>query len=322
MSDGLERALLDEYRLRTEENQRQLTLRIQQAEQADPQIARLIGMRRGLFAGAVAEAARDIGAGRQKLEAARAEAMKIEAELQKRLAALGFEKDHLRLRFACPICEDSGFVGELKREKCVCHNRALMQRRYQAANLPQAQGQTFEAFDLSRFPDEPLEGHALTQRAYMARAKTLALDYCEAFPAHPKPDMLLTGPSGLGKTFLLRAMVRRVLDKGETAALVTAFELTERMRAHHRGDGSLDDLMRVPLLALDDLGTEPMFENVSIPYLYSLINHRQSAGLGTIVATNLTPGEIKARYTERIFSRLFDASRSIRLQFYGKDIRF
>ena len=75
------------------------------------------------------------------------------------------------------------------------------------------------------------------------------------------------------------------------------------------------------VLVIDDLGTEPMLENITIEYLFTLLNERRANRLPTLVATNLTPRELQARYTERIFSRLMDRSETQVLLFFGEDVR-
>ena len=74
-------------------------------------------------------------------------------------------------------------------------------------------------------------------------------------------------------------------------------------------------------MLLDDLGTEPLIENVTVEELFNLINERQNARKCTVLSTNLTLNEIKTRYTERILSRLRDAHACQTLQFLGRDIR-
>ena len=79
--------------------------------------------------------------------------------------------------------------------------------------------------------------------------------------------------------------------------------------------------MDAPLLLIDDLGTEPLMNNVTVTQLFNLLNERQLAGRHTVISTNLNPRELQERYTERIASRLLDESSCARLGFVGGDIR-
>ena len=128
---------------------------------------------------------------------------------------------------------------------------------------------------------------------------------------------------GLGKTFLMHAMAKRLLDRGLNVLMLSAYrflDLARKAYFSHDG-GEMDTLMETDVLMLDDLGSEPLMENITIVQLFNLINERQTAGRGTVLSTNLTVGELQARYTERIVSRLMDPRQCTLLQFMGSDIR-
>ena len=104
---------------------------------------------------------------------------------------------------------------------------------------------------------------------------------------------------------------------------ITAYKMLDAMRRYHRGqeDGGLEMMLNAEMLIIDDLGTEPMLENITVEYLFTLLNERRSGRLPTLIATNLTPRELQARYTERIFSRMVDRSDTELLHFIGQDVR-
>lgn len=66
-------------------------------------------------------------------------------------------------------------------------------------------------------------------------------------------------------------------------------------------------LCRIPMLAIDDLGTEPVevldYGNVLYP-IVDLLTRRYDRQLFTVITTNLTSEEIRAKYGERIADRL------------------
>lgn len=76
-----------------------------------------------------------------------------------------------------------------------------------------------------------------------------------------------------------------------------------------------------PLLLIDDLGMEPLMENITVEQIYHLLNARLSRGLPTAVSTNLSRTELQRRYTERVSSRLLDARTGLAVSFLGRDIR-
>ena len=83
----------------------------------------------------------------------------------------------------------------------------------------------------------------------------------------------------------------------------------------------LSPLLNAPLLLIDDLGTEPLMQNITITQLFNLLNERQLAGLHTVISTNLDIPELKERYSERITSRLMDSTRWRKLTLSGEDVR-
>ena len=66
----------------------------------------------------------------------------------------GFAEDYLDPVCQCKICQDTGFVGELVRERCECFNQEFYRRLYQAMGLPESTTQSFEGFNPELFSAE------------------------------------------------------------------------------------------------------------------------------------------------------------------------
>jgi DNA replication protein DnaC len=246
--------------------------------------------------------------------------LRLRAQSENALRAAGYAPEMLEPKYGCPICKDTGFVGTPIHEYCACVKVALMRRLYDEANIGE---ETFENFDLTVFSDEAEEGAERSQRQVMEVYRAYCEGYADAYPNVKKRNLLLTGRTGLGKTYMLNCIAARVLERGIPVMRLTAYKMLEAMRRYHRGqdDGGLDMMLKAEMLIIDDLGTEPMLENVTVEYLFTLLNERRAGRLPTLIATNLTPQEIKARYTERIFSRLVDRSETEVLRFIGGDVR-
>ena len=179
--------------------------------------------------------------------------------------------------------------------------------------------QCFERFDLMRFPE------ADGQRDRMAAARKICEAYADGFSDTRYRNLLLTGAGGLGKTFLLNCIYARVVDRGGSAVRITAFRMFEAMRRQHMGEDAAGEgfrsLLDAPLLLIDDLGTEPMMRNITVEYLFTLLNERIAAKRHTVVATNLSPVQLQERYGERVSSRLLDRAVCGAIQLKGKDLR-
>ena len=239
------------------------------------------------------------------------------------LKAAGLPEDYLEPVYRCPRCRDTGYVGDTVREQCECQRNAFYARLYQRVGLGEKAGQTFESFDLGIFPDKPLPGQPFTQRQAMAMIREVCQHYADAYPHADTKDLLLTGPSGLGKTFLVHAMAKRMLDRGLNVLVISAYRFLEVARkAYFTGDSAdMDALMDADVLMVDDMGTEPLMENITVVQWFNLINERQVRGKGTVLSTNLSVKELRERYTERIASRLTDKRQCTVVKFMGDDVR-
>ena len=168
------------------------------------------------------------------------------------------------------------------------------------------------------FPHQPI-----SQRQCMGMLRDICEEYADTYPHARTPDLLLMGQSGLGKTFLMHAMAKRLLDRGLNVLMLSAYRFLDIARKAYfsNNTGELDTLMETDVLMLDDLGSEPLMENITIVQLFNLINERQTSGKGTVISTNLNTTELQSRYTERIASRLLDPRQCTLLQFLGDDVR-
>lgn len=315
--------LQGEYALKRERNQRQLEEREQRVRERSPEIGRLLDENRALLMDSSRAALKNPAKAREIMERARASAQQNRSQMGELLEAAGFPRDALELQYDCPECRDTGYVGQPVKRFCKCFERRMMSLAYENANMAGLEQQCFENSNLTVFPDEPTE-LGINQRRMMAYAFQYGEEYAQNFPDNSKRNLLLYGPSGLGKTYLLNCIARRVLDRGFSVLKVTAYRMLEGMRKAHMGEddqGELRMMMECELLLIDDLGTEPLLRNVSLEYLFTLFNERMVNRRHTVVATNLTPNDILARYNERIYSRMVDQESTRIFQFAGQDVR-
>jgi DNA replication protein DnaC len=241
--------------------------------------------------------------------------VKINALLRKN----GLTPDALNPIYTCANCRDEGYVYDPSRRMCVCFETELNRRMLQELGLDDKH--TFENFDPDTFSkDTPTPA---SQQQLMLRIKDVCEKYASSYPDTEVSDLLFTGQSGLGKTYLMHAIAHRVTERGFSVEYLSAFKLLEIMRKAYfeNNSGMLDRLISAPLLLIDDLGTEPLMENITVTQLFNLLNERQNLRRHTVVSTNLPISELKKRYTERITSRLLDENLCKTLRFVGDDVR-
>lgn len=149
---------------------------------------------------------------------------------------------------------------------------------------------------------------------------------CSTYPDNKKRCLVIGGLTGNGKTYLAGCAAEKILSRGMSVTALSAFAANDKFLKYHTCfDGGksaiLDPLLACTLLVIDDLGTESIFKNVTVEYLYQVINERNTSGKLTLVTTNLTPDKLLSRYGERIYSRLFDKSLSYAVYLTHKDLR-
>jgi DNA replication protein DnaC len=231
----------------------------------------------------------------------------------------GLSPDVLNPIYTCVICRDEGYVYDPSRRMCACFETELNHRMLRELGLDDKH--TFENFDPDTFSkDSPAP---VSQQKMMLRSRDACEKYANSYPDTEVSDLLFTGQSGLGKTYLMHAIAHRVTARGYSVEYLSAFKLLEILRKAYFDNNAnlLDSLIAVPLLLIDDLGTEPLMENITVTQLFNLLNERQNRKMHTVISTNLTIPELKKRYTERIASRLLDESRCKLLKFIGDDVR-
>lgn len=134
----------------------------------------------------------------------------------------------------------------------------------------------------------------------------------------PKFGIMCCGTCGNGKTTLLYAFQRVVnhlqsrrhfsfLDDeySRFKARIEIFRAKEVAQIS-RDQKRFRELMQRPMLAIDDMGTEPAevydYSNINTP-VTDVIDYRYNHQLFTFITTNLTAAQIKDKYKERIADR-------------------
>lgn len=319
MRNAILRELQAEYEQQRMRNDGENRRRLAEVTAACPGISRVLEERQGMIYAGL----RGILDGKTQGDDLPKRMNVMNTRLTQLLRQHGYPENYLEPVYRCPRCKDTGYVGEPVKNMCDCLRAAFNARLYQQVGLGEKASQTFESFDLSVFPDERIEGQAFTQRQLMDMLRQQCQHWADCYPKAETSDLLLMGQSGLGKTFLMHAMAKRLLDRGVNVLMMSAYRFLDIARkAYFSGQmGQLDNIMEADVLFLDDLGSEPLMENITIVQLFNLINERQTAGRSTVISTNLNLRELRERYTERVASRLTDKRQCTQMVFMGRDIR-
>ena len=255
---------------------------------------------------------------RQAMDAIRQENLRLQQE-REALAAEYFEEGYLDETPICDRCGGTGYVGSAM---CECLMELCRQEQKKELTFLSAGRENFDQFRLDYYPDrvDPTTGYNI--RDIMERTFQTCRRYAQTF-SEKSGNLLFSGDTGLGKTFLSACIARTVADGGHSVVYESAGHLFGKLERARFG-GSEEDRKEAEkytacdLLILDDLGTEMGGQFVTAA-LYSLINDRMLAGKATIISTNLTVDELSRRYNPQIASRLRGSY--TRVAFLGDDIR-
>lgn len=295
-----------------------------EAEEKSPAVRELLAARQRLFFAGMREAFASPEKAQEISQNMQAKMELVNIELRAALLACGLPQDYLQPVYRCGECRDTGYVGEPVHEMCTCLKRTVMNRLYQSEGLQGLERENFAFFNEMVFPDTPIEGRKSTQRGYINKIRKRCEDYADAFEAGNGKGLLLCGKSGLGKTFLMNCVAQRVLERGYSVVVISAYKLIEAMRRYQFGDEGMEqvqDFLSCDLLCIDDLGSEPMLRGVTISALYHIINERRNANKALVVTTNCVTQELYEKYDDRIAARLCDMGRMQIFEFIGVDVR-
>ncbi len=245
----------------------------------------------------------------------------MNAEKEELLGENGYSADYIDDRVQCEKCGDSGFVGE---KICSCVRAELNRTLLSEANLSdKLSNQTFDSFRLDVYSSLPDPVLGISPRENAQSIFNLCARFAEGFPSGE--NLFFTGGCGLGKTFLSSAIANYLIEKGTDVLYISANSLFPILEDLHFNRSVAEEnrflvrhALECELLILDDLGAEFVTPFTSAE-LFRIINNRQLAGGSTIISTNLELGELKSRYSERIYSRIAGDYEVV--IFLGDDIR-
>ena len=252
----------------------------------------------------------------ERLENIRLDNLDLQAQREACLMRAGYPADYDQPPYNCKICKDTGYNGQ---QMCSCLKTLLSKEGMKRAGVDRLfETQRFETFRLQYYQ----------QDARVLQLMKTQLDFChryaDRFDRDTKENLLFCGGTGLGKTHLSTSIAGVVVEKGFDVLYESAPNLFSVFEAERFGRGNTSNIPNTSryfgcdLLIIDDLGAE-MSNTFTVGVLYNLLNTRIVAGLPTIISTNLSPDEIRTRYTDRVASRLFGEFRLLR--FEGRDIR-
>lgn len=253
-----------------------------------------------------------------EIDKLRIESLALQDRKKKILKENGYSEDALSIKYTCPACEDTGFIGG---RRCKCYINLLKEiERAKIEKIAPIYECTFESFDTNYYPEE-MDGVCPKKKAEIIKENCKR--YATSFTKRSK-SLLFMGNTGLGKTHLSLAIANVVINRGYSVIYGTAQNILRDLQNENFGRTDNlryfeNEILSTDLLILDDLGTE--FKNqFTVSCLYNIINSRLCAKLPTIISTNYTFEELEEKYDQRITSRITGQYSTLIL--VGNDIRY
>ena len=245
---------------------------------------------------------------------------------------LSKENNYLNPHFDCKLCKDTGYVQkDGKLVMCSCLKQRIFDIAYNKSNMGNLERENFSSFNIRIFSDKPdkaLYKSDISPRENMQIIREKVKSFIENFDDPEEKNLIFTGNTGVGKTFLTNCIANEMLKLGKTVLYQTAPVMFDEIndakfgRENARFD-LYENILNVDLLIIDDLGTEKITDS-KVTELFTIINTRllnQNHKITkTIISTNLNVDELFKTYTTRIGSRLAGNYRFLR--FFGDDLRF
>ena len=242
--------------------------------------------------------------------------LSAKSKLKEIAKKLNINTDILKPQYSCSKCNDLGLTNG---EYCDCFKQELSKRLLLNCGLDYNNLPDFDKMSYDIVKDN-------TQKDKYIKTCELFKKYISKLKDTEKKLIFLNGDVGVGKTYILKATTHEAIKNNYYALYTTSFDLNKSFLAYHcakldEKDNILNKYLECDLLLIDDLGTENILKNVTIEYLYLIINQRLESGKNTIITTNLSLDELKDTYDERIMSRISNKQSCITTILTGNDLR-
>ena len=239
------------------------------------------------------------------------------------LSAFGFPADYMEMHYACPECQDTGYVDG---RKCRCFKKEEIRLLYSQSNIEEVLlRENFDSFSYEYYDDRVVIPEIqMTVADYMRQVHTWCKEYVENFEKKGG-NLIFTGSTGVGKTFLTNCIAKALIDQYQSVIYLSSndlFDVFSKNKFHYDTEEEMKDMYQYildcDLLIIDDLGTE-LNNTFVASQLFYCINERLLRKKSTIISTNLSMTMLRDTYSDRISSRIISQYSIIPL--YGDDIR-
>ncbi|MDU2110402.1 MAG: ATP-binding protein [Peptoniphilus rhinitidis] len=239
----------------------------------------------------------------------------------------GYPRDYLDDIYTCKDCHDTGIIEDEVHlettEKCHCLKKLIVSELYDMSSISyMLERENFGNFDLNVFSEKVYDKFNMSPKENMKNILAISKNYIKTFDEKNDLNLLLWGPTGQGKTFLLNCIAAELIKEDVIVIYQTAYEILKTMedrKFKNKDDDKYNLYFEADLLIVDDLGIE-FVNSFTTSEIFNIINTRLLRGKKTLISTNLSPKELSKTYTDRVFSRVFQ--KFVPIRFFGPDLRW
>jgi DNA replication protein DnaC len=206
----------------------------------------------------------------------------------------------------CAACVEDERRAEAERAAAAAAQalKAKLEESMRRSSLPERfVGQTFETY-VAETPEQ-------------TKALGIVRSFAEDFDRHARAGstLILSGKPGTGKSHLACAAIQAIAPKRfgmyvTTMGLIRMVRETWRKGSERTEADVLDDLARVDLLVIDEVGVQYGTEGEKV-ILFEILDQRYSYRKPSILLTNLGAPDFKLFIGDRIHDRLRETGRFV-----------
>ncbi|MBQ8908673.1 MAG: ATP-binding protein [Clostridia bacterium] len=210
----------------------------------------------------------------------------------------------------CNKCNDCGMVDGKYCDCLIEEVNRLLREESGFLSLEEFENANFDLFD---------------NKEYMKDLYSKMKKWC--YSDFKKTLIFIAGQTGVGKTHLMKCMANELIKRHKVVSLTSSFAMHQDFvksyscRDLDEKQALLDKYLNAEVLFIDDLGTELRNPNITVNFLYQVLNERKLNKRPTIITSNLDLNDITDYYDERIFSRIVDKAYSVCVYIQGDDLR-
>ena len=243
---------------------------------------------------------------------------------------LGIDETYFLPKYECAKCNDTGYITEnYTTTMCNCLKQRIFDIKYNKFNVYDIKNDSFENFRTDIYSNEvnvQKYHFNVSPQDNIKNIQKIAKHFIDNFNDPTEKNLLFTGNTGLGKTFISHCIANELLKHNKTVLYQTAPIMLDTIIDCKMGKNSnfdiLHHILTVDLLVIDDLGTEKI-SNWALEKLFTVLNSRLLSQNNhitkTIISTNLSINNLAQMYGERIVSRLIGNYNIC--AFFGEDLR-